>query len=323
MIYVLGLCFCESFCKNIKSNNVSNQQRKWVYLISLAFIWGSSFILMKRGLVGLTAYQMGALRITFTAIFLFIYDFKSIFLIPKSKYKWIVVTAILSTFMPVFLFAIAQTKIDSSVVAVLNSLMPVFALVISAIFFSVVIKIRQVVGVIIGLVGTLILILSKGSIGESQNSLYGILVIIASIGYASNINILKYYMKDVSAVSITVGNFLVLIFPAILILYFTSFFNLETLKNPEVQKSVGYIAILSLFGTAFAKVLFNKLIKISSSVFSASVTYLIPVVAIMWGILDGESFNTVQIFGAFAILVGVYLVNKKRSSAKLDDEYAG
>ena len=297
---------------NQNRTTLPNQHRKWVYLIGLAFIWGSSFILMKRGLVGLSAFQMGALRITFAAIFLFIYDFKSVFEIPKDKYKWIVITAVLSTFLPVFLFAYAQTKIASSIVAVLNSLMPVFALIVSAVFFGVVILKRQILGVLIGLVGTIILILSRSSIGTNQNSIYGLLVILASIGYASNINILKHFMKDVSAVSITVGNFLVLIIPALMILYFTSFFTVETLSDPVVQKSVGYIAILSLFGTAFAKILFNQLIKISSSVFSASVTYLIPMVAILWGIWDGETFNIIQILGAFAILVGVYLVSGKK-----------
>lgn len=289
-----------------------NQQRKWVYLIGLAIIWGSSFILMKRGLVGLDAYQLGALRISLTGIFLFIYNFKSIFDIPKNKWKWILVTAILSTFIPVFLFAIAQTKINSSVVSILNSLVPVFAMVIGALFFRSKILNRQIFGVLIGLLGTVILILSRSAIGESQNSLYGVLVIIGSMGYAMNINILKYYMQDVNAVSITVGNFLLLFIPSIVILYFTSFFSNESINDPIIQKSIGYVAILSLFGTAIAKVLFNQLIKISSPVFSASVTYLIPIVAVIWGVFDGETFNMNQIFGVFAIMIGVYLVNRKR-----------
>jgi len=267
---------------------------------------------MKRGLVGLDAYQLGALRISLTGIFFFIYNFKSIFDIPKNKWKWILVTAILSTFIPVFLFAIAQTKINSSVVSILNSLVPVFAMVIGALFFRSKILNRQIFGVLIGLLGTVILILSRSAIGESQNSLYGVLVIIGSMGYAMNINILKYYMQDVNAVSITVGNFSLLFIPSIVILYFTSFFSLESFNDPIIQKSIGYVAILSLFGTAIAKVLFNQLIKISSPVFSASVTYLIPIVAVIWGVFDGETFNMNQIFGVFAIMIGVYLVNRKR-----------
>ncbi len=288
-----------------------NQQKKWVYLIGLAIIWGSSFILMKRGLVGLNAYQLGALRISLTAIFLFIYDFKSIFDIPKDKWKWVLVTSILSTFIPVFLFAIAQTKINSSVVSILNSLVPVFAMVVGVVFFNSKIVKKQIFGVLIGLIGTVILILSRSELGGNQNSLYGLLVIIGSLGYAMNINILKHFLRDVGAVSITVGNFSLLIFPSIVILYFTSFFTVDTLSDPIVQKSIGYVAILSLFGTAIAKIVFNQLIKISSPVFSASVTYLIPIVAVIWGIFDGETFNLNQVFGALAIMLGIYLVNRK------------
>ena len=290
---------------------MNDQQRKWVYLIGLSIIWGSSFILMKKGLIGLTPIQLGALRIMLTALFLFSYGFRSIFQIPKDKWKWILITGLLSTFFPVFLFAIAQTKIDSSVVSVLNSLVPLFALLIGAIFFKATFQKKQLFGVFIGLGGTLVLILQGASISHNQNYLYSLLVITASIGYASNINILKYHLSKVNALSITVGNFLLLFFPSILILYFTSFFSYENLSNPVTQRSIFFIAVLALFGTAIAKVLFNKLIKISTPVFSASVTYLIPVVAIFWGLFDGERFVMMQVVGAAGILLGVYLVNRK------------
>ena len=186
---------------------MNNQQRKWVYLIGLSMIWGSSFILIKKGLVGLTAYQLGALRMVLTALFLFAYNFKSVFEIPKDKWKWIIITALLSTFFPVFFFAIAETKIDSAVVSVLNSLVPLFALLIGAIFFKSTIFRKQILGVFIGLIGTTILILQGSSIGESQNYLYSLLVILASMGYAANVNILKYRLSEVSAIAITTGNF--------------------------------------------------------------------------------------------------------------------
>ena len=181
---------------------------------------------MKKGLIGLTPIQLGALRILLTSLFLFSYGFRSIFLIPKNKWKWILITALLSTFFPVFLFAIAQTKIDSSIVSVLNSLVPLFALLIGAVFFKAPFLKKQLFGVIIGLLGTIILILQGASIGQNQNYLYSLLVITASIGYASNINILKYHLSEVSALAISVGNFLLLFIPSIIILIFTSFFSL-------------------------------------------------------------------------------------------------
>lgn len=291
---------------------MDDHKKKWIYLIGLSIIWGSSFILMKRGLVGLSVFQLGALRIFFTCLFLFSYGIRSVLTIPRDKWKWIFITALLSTFFPVFLFAIAQTKIDSAVVSVLNSLVPLFALLIGGIFFQSSILKRQILGVFIGLVGTVILIMQGAQIGNNQDYQYGFLVILASIGYASNINILKHYLKDVSAIAISVGNFLILFLPSIVILYFTSFFTMKTLSDPLVQKSTGYIMLLALFGTAIAKVLFNKLIKISSPVFSASVTYMIPIVAVFWGVLDGERFVPLQVIGALAILAGVYLVNRKK-----------
>ena len=288
-----------------------DEQKKWFYLIGLSIIWGSSFILIKKGLVGLSAYQLGALRMLLTALFLFLYGFKSIFEIPRDKWKWIVVTALLSTFFPVFFFALAETKIDSAVVSVLNSLVPLFALIIGGVFFRGGVLRQQLFGVIVGLVGTLILILHGATISGGQDYRYSILVILASMGYASNVNILKYHLKDVSALAISVGNFVVLLIPSILILYFTSFFTKATLSDSTVRVSMLYIAILALFGTAIAKVLFNKLIKISNPVFSASVTYLIPIIAVLWGLIDGERFAFIQVVGAATILGGVYLVNRK------------
>ncbi|WP_304197562.1 DMT family transporter [Flavobacterium alvei] len=288
---------------------MKSKQLKWVYLIALAFVWGSSFILIKRGLVGLTPMQLGSLRIIFAAIFLLIIGFKSLSKIPLHQWKYIALTATLGTFIPAFLFSIAQTQIDSSVSAILNSLTPLNTMILGALAFGLCFKRSQVFGVIIGLIGTFLLIINGAIHHPEQNYYYAILVIIASVCYATNVNLIKKYLSDLSPLSITTGNFLVLLFPALIVLFFSGFF--EVISVESVQQSVLYIMILGVVGTGIANIIFFKTIQISSPVFATSVTYLIPVVAFSWGLLDNEMLTPVQFLGAFIILIGVYLSAKK------------
>jgi drug/metabolite transporter (DMT)-like permease len=291
---------------------MNNQQQKWLYFSLLSLVWGSSFILMKKALIGVTPIQVGALRMIFTAVFLLAVAAPSLKKIQQKHYKYIGYTAIAGTFIPGFLFAFAITTIDSSVVAILNSLSPFNTLIFGAIVFGFGFKRRQLYGVLIGLVGTLILILKGAALNPNQNYWYALLIIIASIGYAFNANIVKKYLSDLSALSIVTGNFLLLLVPAIVVLSCTDFFATFDVKNEVLMESLGYLAILSIVGTGIAKTIYNKLVHISDPVFSSSVTYVIPLVAIFWGVLDGEKLSSLQIFGGVIILVGVYLVNKKK-----------
>ncbi len=282
---------------------------KWVYLIALALIWGSSFILIKRGLVGLTPMQLGSLRIIFAAVFLLLIGFKSLAKIPQQQWKYIALTATLGTFIPSFLFAIAQTQIDSSVSAILNSLTPLNTMILGVLAFGLSFQRTQVFGIVIGLIGTFLLIINGAFHHPEQNYYYAILIIIASVCYATNVNLIKKYLSDLSPLSITTGNFLVLLFPALLVLFFSDFF--EVIAVESVQHSVVFILILGVVGTGIANIFFFKIIQISSPVFATSVTYLIPVVAFSWGLLDNEMLTPVQFLGAFIILIGVYLSAKK------------
>jgi|TARA_B110000967_G_scaffold126729_1_gene129583 drug/metabolite transporter (DMT)-like permease len=291
---------------------MNNQQQKWLYLILLSLVWGSSFILMKKALIGFTPIQVGALRIIFTAIFLLSVAFPSLKKIQKKHYKHIAYTAMAGTFIPGFLFAFAITNIDSSIVSILNSLTPLYTLILGAIIFGFGFKRSQLVGILIGLVGTLILILNGAALNPNQNYWFAFLIIIGSVGYALNANIIKKYLSDVPALSIVTGNFLLLLIPGIIVLGCTDFFTAFDVKNEVLMESLGYLAILSIVGTGIAKTIYNKLVHISDPVFSSSVAYLIPLVAIFWGFLDGEKLSTIQIFSGVIILVGVYLVNKKR-----------
>lgn len=286
-----------------------SKQLKWVYLVVLSLVWGSSFILIKKGLIGLTAFQLGSLRIIFAAIFLLLIGFKSLAKIPRHQWKYIVLTSMFGTFVPAYLFAIAQTQIDSSVSSILNSLTPLNTLILGTLAFGLQFRRNQIFGVLIGLIGSALLILNGAIHHPEQNYYYAILVLIASICYATNVNLIKKYLSDLTPVSITTGNFLVLLFPATIILFFSDFF--EVVQLATVQQSVLFIMILGVVGTGIANILFFKLIQMSSPVFATSVTYLIPVVAFFWGLLDHEMLTPVQFIGAFIILIGVYLSAKK------------
>jgi drug/metabolite transporter (DMT)-like permease len=292
-----------------------NSTLKWIYLVVLSIIWGSSFILIKKGLVGLTPIQLGALRILFTAFFLLLIGWKSLRTIKKSEWKWIIISGILGTGLPVFLFAYAETEIDSAIAAILNSSVPLLTLLLGLTIFGASFLKRQLVGVLIGLGGATGLILIGASINPDQNYSYALLVILASVMYAINVNIIKRYMQDISAIAIATGNFILLIPPAVILLVYADFFNAELLQTSEVQISIGYIVVLALFGTAMAKVMFNKLVQISTPVFASSVTYLMPIISVTWGILDGEKFTLWQLAASIVIIGGVYLVNKRTKTA--------
>ncbi|PTT15454.1 permease, partial [Flavobacterium sp. HMWF030] len=277
------------------------KQLKWAYLLVLSLIWGSSFILIKRGLVGLTAVQVGSFRIIFAALFLLIIGFKSLKKISRRQWKFVAITSFFGTFTPAYLFAIAETQVDSSIVAILNSLTPLNTLVLGILIFGIQFQKRQVLGVFVGLVGCLLLVLSGASAHPGQNYYYVLLVVIATLCYAINVNLIKKYLSDLNSLSITTGNFAVLLLPALIILSTTDI--LQRVNLEATQHSILFVMILGVMGTGIANVLFFKLIQMSSPVFATSVTYLIPIVAFFWGLLDNEMLTPIQFFGAFIILI--------------------
>ena len=292
---------------------MQNTTKKWVYLLILSIIWGSSFILIKKSLLGLTAYQLGALRTIVTGVFLFAVGFNSIRSIKKSEWKWVVISGFLGSFFPAFFFAIAETEIDSAIASILNSLVPLNAILLGLAIFKIGFTRRQLFGVIIGFIGTSILILKGANLNPDQNYLYAGFVIISTVMYALNVNIIKKYLQNTKPLSIATGNYVAIIIPAIIILVFTDFFNESTYSHPDFKMSLIFVCILSLFGTALAKVLFNTLVQISTPVFASSVTYIMPIVALIWGLLDGETFGVLQLVASAIILLGVYLANKRKA----------
>jgi len=242
---------------------------------------------MKKALVGVTPIQLGALRMIITALFLLLIGFNSIKRIQKKHWLYIFYTAVLGTFFPSFLFAYGINFIDSSIVSILNSFTPFNTLIFGLLVFGFAFKKKQFFGILIGLAGTLTLILNGAKEHPNQNYWFALLIIIASIGYAFNINIVKKYLSDLDALAITVGNFLILLIPSTIILAFTGFFLTFETTSSSIN-ALGYITVLAIVGTGIAKVMFNKLVHISTPVFSSSVTYLIPIVAVVWGVIDGE-----------------------------------
>lgn len=291
---------------------MKNLNIKWIYLLILSVIWGSSFILIKKSLLGLTPYQLGALRTIITGVILLAFGFNKLKTIPKSKWKWLLLSGLLGSFIPAFFFAIAETEIDSAVASMLNSLVPLNTILLGFAVFRITSTKRQVLGVIIGFIGTAILILKGSELNPNQNYLYAGFVIASTVMYAANVNIIKRYLQNVKPLAIAAGNYAFIIIPALIILLFSDFFTAETYTNPALPKALMYVTTLAVFGTAIAKVVFFKLVQLSTPVFASSVTYIMPIVALAWGILDGEAFSFTQGFAALLILVGVYLSHRRK-----------
>ncbi len=291
---------------------MKESNRKWLYYVLLSLVWGSSFILIKKALIGLTPLQLGGLRIVIASSFLFVIGYKSIRNISLRDWKWITIAGFLSSFFPPFLFALAQTEIDSGVTSIFNSLAPLFTTLVGALLFGLLIKKRQVLGVCIGLLGTILLIAAGAEFNPDQNYWYAIFIIVSALGYAFNINIIKKHLAHLSPLTVTTGSFGVVVVPAFLLVVSSGFFA-EVGSNIKMQEALMYIVLLAVLGTAVANIYFNKLIHVSSPVFAASVTYTIPLIALLWGVLDNEKFNVYQLGGGCIILIGVYLVNSGKS----------
>jgi drug/metabolite transporter (DMT)-like permease len=294
---------------------VSLSLRKWGTLVILSIIWGSSYILIKKGLTGLTPIQLGSLRVIVTTLIIAPIGYKKIKMIPKEKMKWVAISAFIGSFLPAYLFAFAETEISSSVTAVMVSLTPLFTLLISVVVFKEELLKKQVLGVLVGFIGIIVLI-NNELLSSSFNLLYVIFIVLAAFCYAINANVLKYKLPNIPALGIVFMSFLFMFIPAFIVLCFSNFPFSDFASDPLIVESFIYIIILALFGTAIAKVLYIKLLAISTPVFSVSTTYLMPVVAIFWGLLDGEDFKLIQFVGTSIILMGVYLVTKKKVPKK-------
>ncbi len=274
-------------------------------------MWGSSFILIKMGLEVYSAGEVGALRIVAAAIFLTPVAISHLPKIDRKYIKLLFGIGLLGTFIPAFLFAIGQTRLDSGITGVLNGLVPIFVLIVGATFFHQKFEKAKYVGVVLAFIGTAILVTS-GAGGIGSFNYYVIFIVIATACYGTNLNLIKYYLADLSALVITAIS-VALVGPIAGIYLFVGTPFVDTLSNePGALAALGYISLLGVMSTSIALVLFNKLVQITTPIFSSMVTYLIPIVAITWGLIDGEELRLGQILGIVAILSGVLIANRKK-----------
>ena len=283
----------------------------WAILFTLVLVWGSSFILIKKSLLYFTALEVGLLRVVITFIFLLPLAIKKISSLKRKQRYYLAISGFIGSLVPSLLFAFAQTGIDSGLAGSLNSLTPLFTLLIGLVFFHFKSRWYNIVGVFIGMLGAIGLIYVSGDGGFAFNMNYASLVVIATICYAFNVNFIKTYLKDIDSITITVFTFYFIGFPATLYILFLTDVPYKLIHVEETWTGFGYLSILSVVGTGLALMIFNRLIKISSPIFASSVTYLIPVVAIIWGVVDGEVLKPAYILWFLLILFGVFLVNAK------------
>ena len=243
------------------------------------------------------------------------YSIKNLNVLKRKDLKYLLVAGFIGSFIPAFLFTRAQTHIDSSLAGMLNSLTPVFTLIIGALFFKSKSHGLQIVGIIVGLLGSLGLISSGGEFHPEKINSYALLVVLATSFYAININTIKTHLSHLKGMQITSLSFF-FTGPVALIYLLTTDFK-PALQNPDWPLHLAALSALGIIGTAAAMVLMNSLIRYVSNVFSSSVTYIIPIFAIFWGLLDGEKITLFHLVCMGLILLGVYLINrKKRSLAK-------
>lgn len=283
----------------------------WAILLGLVLVWGSSFILIKKSLLYFTSDEVGVLRVVITFLFLLPLAILKIKKVDKRTTWILLISGIIGSVIPSWLFATAQTQIDSAMAGTLNALTPLFTLLIGVLFFKYKTRWLNVLGVIIGLVGAIGLIMASSQHALEANIKYSLLVVAATLCYAINVNIIKSYLSHLGSLTITALTFFYVGIPLTLFVLFASNVPSNLVNHPETLIGLGYLSILSVVGTALALIAFNKLIKTSSPVFASSVTYLIPVVAIAWGIIDGEIFKLSYAIWFIIIILGVFLVNAK------------
>jgi len=285
-------------------------QKKWTYLLLLSFIWGTSLYMIKKATLGFDGYQVGALIMLFSAFILLPFGFKSLKKIKKNHIGALLIIAVFSTFIPSFMFTIAIGKVGVSITSILNSLTPLNTLWLGFVFFGMKFSKNQVFGLSIGFLGLLLYFLTGDFYQGSGEYIWSLLVVFSSVGYALNTNLIMTKLRDLDALSITTATFLITFIPALIVLYYADFFTIYE-GTPKQNNALVYILFKSAIGTAFAMVIYNKLVQISSPIFASSVTYLIPIVALIWGYTDKEVVNLWQFIAGLLILLGVYISNKQ------------
>lgn len=285
-------------------NATHHNPQNWLLLLLLTLIWGSSYILIKKSLVAFTPVEVASLRISFSFLFSLPFALKALRLLPRQQYVNVLQIGIFGSGAPAFLFALSMTKSGSAVNGILNSLSPLWTLLIGYYLFHVHITRQKTAGVLIGFLGALLLVLGKAGGTLQVDIWYSFLPVLATFCYGISTNITKQKMQNLNPLYSTSLAMCMVGLPASVILFFGD--APQKIMSGEATTSLLSVLFLSLFGTLLAWILFYRLVQRTDALFAASVTYLIPIVAVAWGMADGETLSFAQIGGMFLILLGVY-----------------
>jgi drug/metabolite transporter (DMT)-like permease len=289
-----------------------NKPFQFFVLLVLGLTWGSSFILMKKGLEAFSPFEVARWRMVFGAAILLPFMLRYWSGINRTSWAWLLAAGFIGSGIPAVLFAAGITRIDSSLAAIINSTAPLFTLLVGLGFFQLKVSWKGALGIFIGLAGTVFLIASQRKIQTDVSALYfALMPLLGSICYGFSTNIIKSKLNLQPAVVISGGALLVVGLPAFISLGFDGSFE-RLLTDQHRQDALKYLALLGIVGTGLAVLVFNYLIKHTTVLFAASVTYLIPVFALIWGWILKEDLNPSIFMGMGIIFFGVYLVNRKK-----------
>lgn len=280
----------------------------WLLLILVALIWGTSFILIKHSLAVFSPIQVGTGRIFLAFLFFLPY---LIFLgkqFPRNRWLPLLGSGMLGYLIPAVLFAVAGAHLNSSLAGTLNALSPLFTFLIGVSLFGKTARLLQIGGILLGFAGSVFLVFFSATGSFSYNG-YAFLIVLATLCYGFNINIVSRYLTDLPALVSTASTF-GMVGPIALLGLATTDFPARIVA-PGSTPALLMMITLGMLGSGFATILFNRIIQLTSGVFASTVTYLIPVVAVLWGLFDGEPLHWPQVAGMGICLLGVYLINKK------------
>lgn len=290
-------------------------ENRWFLLLVIAVTWGSSFILIKKSLLIFSPFEIGAFRVGVSGLIMGYLGWPALRKMGKKALFWTALTGFFGNFLPMYLFPIAQTRVSSSLAGILDSLVPVFVLILGFLFFGIRSKALQYLGAIIGFAGAALLMYFSETSSEESKLGYALLVVLATACYAMAGLIIKEKLSHIPSVQLSGAVFGIWMPPSLAILAFSGFFN-HTFTDAETLEALGFLGILTVMGTAIAMILYYKLIQKTSAVFASTVTYLLPLVAVVWGLLDGERFSLWYVIGGLLILWGIYLIKEKKTSIK-------
>lgn len=294
-------------------------KNKFFLLLIISITWGSSFILIKKTLPVFDPYQIGAFRAGLSGLLLAFIGFPAMRRMTRKDIFWIALSGLFGNFLVVFIFPFAQREVSSSLAGIINALDPVFTLILGAILFGIRSKAIQYIGAIIGFGGALVLIYTSGSESSQSHYFYILLLIIGAALYAVSALIVEKKLAHIKSKELASSIYTIWMFPSLTILGFSGFFTEIDYTQTETLESLWALVFLTVVSTTLVMFLFFKLVQETSAVFASTISLLTPVVAVLWGILDGEKFTFWYALGGVLILIGVYFIREKKKDKQPEE----